>query len=105
MWKNSSPLVWKDRSKTFFRQRSKRIGTSGYTTAIPTGDTWLCKICEMFEQKLGKFTKDYSLGNHLTRILETHAVSAAHKDANKFKVAEKVEAFLQLSMKKQLKKN
>lgn len=60
---------------------------------------YMCKVYEMFSTKSGIFTKGCSLGDHPTRVLETHAVSAAHKDA------EKVEVFIQLSLKKCILKN
>lgn len=40
---------------------------------------YMCKVCEMFSTKPGIFTKGCSWGDHPTRVLETRAVSAAHK--------------------------
>lgn len=49
----------------------------------------MCKVCEMFSTKSGIFTKGCSLGDHPTRVLETHAVSAAHKDAEQIQSSRK----------------
>lgn len=58
----------------------------------------MCKVCEMFSKKSGIFTKGCSLGDYPTRVLETHAVSAAHKDAEQIQSSRK--RVMQLSLKK-----
>lgn len=58
----------------------------------------------MFSTKSEIFTKGCSLGDHPTRVLETHAVSAAHKDAEQIQSSRKSGSVYSIILEKTFKK-